>query len=288
VVVDNATGNVFETSGNGNVGNGCNTATGGGPQFENDAVVRLSPTLAHLDSFMPSDWQNNWCKNDQDLGSASPVLISPNLMFQSGKWGGGFLLNPNSLGGVDGQLFPTPKPAAYAQAEACFGNHSDATFGSFAYAAPYVYVECEGRGLAAINVNTGTNTFNPCDATCASPNWNAGNGATFGPPIVAGGAVWAADNAGLYAFNTATGAQVFHSASFGINRFVTPAEAGCRVIVPSDQVIRTFVMHFAAGLSCPVPSSPSRSTPVTQTSPIASAPRSPVSTSSPLPTPTGR
>src|SRR5438067_1360514 len=83
---------------------------------------------------------------EQDLGSAGPLRISPNLLFQAGKWGGGFLLDPTALGGVDGQLFPTPKPASYSQAEVCFGNHSDATFGSFAYAAPYVYLECEGRG----------------------------------------------------------------------------------------------------------------------------------------------
>jgi FG-GAP-like repeat/PQQ-like domain len=243
VVVDDATGNVFETSGNGNTGNGCNTVAGGAPQYENDAVVRLSPTLAHLDSFMPNDWQPNWCSNDQDLGSASAVLLSPNLLFQAGKWGGGFLLNPNSLGGVDGQLFPTPKPATYAQTEVCFGNHGDATFGSFAYGAPYVYVGCEGRGLVALNVNTSTNSFSAC-TTCASPDWNAGGSATFGPPIVAGGAVWVADNTGLYAFNTATGAQVYHSASFGINRFVTPAEAGGQVFVPSHTVIRSFQMNF--------------------------------------------
>jgi len=168
-------------------------------------------------------------------------------MFQAGKWGGGFLLNPNSLGGVDGQLFPTPKPAAYSQAEVCFGNHGDATFGSFAYAAPFVYVECEGHGLVALSVNTSTNSFSPC-TTCASPDWNAGGTATFGPPIVAGGAVWVADNSGLYAFNTATGAQVYHSASFGINRFVTPAEAGGQVFVPSHTVIRSFQMNFAFSL----------------------------------------
>jgi len=72
VVVDDATGNVFETSGNGNTGNGCNTVASGAPQYENDAVVRLSPTLAHLDFFMPNDWQANWCSNDQDLGPRAP------------------------------------------------------------------------------------------------------------------------------------------------------------------------------------------------------------------------
>jgi hypothetical protein len=239
VAVDDATGNVFATTGNA-VGSGCNAVN------QNDAVVRLSPTLALQDYFMPQDWQANWCNNDQDLGSAGPLLISPNLLFQSGKWGGGFLLNPNALGGVDGQRFPTPKPAAYSQADTCFGNTSDATFGSFAYAAPFVYVECEGRGLVALNTNTATPSFSVCDAACAAPNWHAGGGITFGPPIVAGGVVWAATNGGgLYGFNMTTGAQIYHSTGFGINRFVTPAEAGGQVFVPSNTVIRSFNMVFS-------------------------------------------
>lgn len=236
VVVDDATGNVFGATGNG-VAGGCTTAG------QNDAVVRLSPTLALQDWFMPSDWQNNWCLNDQDLGSAGPLLISPNLLFQAGKRGGGFLLNPNNLGGVDGQLFP-PRP--YSQADVCFGNTNDATFGSFAYAAPYVYIECEGHGLVALNVNTSIPSFSPCDAACSAPDWSAGGATTFGPPIVAGGALWAAsDGGGLYAFNASTGAQIFHSAGFGVNRFVTPAEAGGQLFVPSHNVIRSFNMNLA-------------------------------------------
>lgn len=246
VAVDDATGNVFATTGNA-VGSGCSSVN------QNDAVLRLSPTLALQDWFMPQDWQNNWCSNDADLGSAGPLLISSSLLFQSGKWGGGFLLNPNSLGGVDGQLFPTPKPQTYTQAEVCLGNHSDATFGSFAYAAPYVYVECDvGHGLVAVAVNTGTSSFSPCDAACAAPDWhvNPGGNTTFGPPIVAGGAVWAATSGGgLYAYNASTGAQIFHSAGFGINRFVTPAEAGGQVFVPSMNVIRSFDMTFLPWVS---------------------------------------
>jgi outer membrane protein assembly factor BamB len=240
LVVDDSTGNVFVSTGNG-TGSGCDANNDGTPKYENDAVVRLAAgTLVHQDSFVPQDWQNNWCANDQDLGSTSPVLLSSSLLFQSGKWGTGFLLNPNALGGMDGQRFPTPKPAIYAEANTCLGNHSDATFGSYAYLAPFVYIECEGHGIVAINVNTGTPSFTPCE-TCVAPDWTAGGTATFGPPIVAGGAVWVANNGGgLYAFNATTGAQIFHSASFGINRFVTPAEAGGQVFVPSGTLIRSF------------------------------------------------
>lgn len=237
VVVDDTSTNVFIPTGN---------AIPCAGSTLSDAIVRLSPTLAGPTFFEPNDWQANWCGPDSDLGSASPVLISPTLMFMAGKRGGGFLLDLTNLGGVDGQLYPTPKPAVYAQADVCFGNTSNATFGSFAYAAPYVYIECEGRGLVALNTNTSARSFTPCGSTCGAPNWTAGAGITFGPPIVAGGAVWAATNGGgLYAFDAATGAQLFHSANFGINRFVTPAEAGGQVFVPSNTVIRSFVMNSA-------------------------------------------
>jgi len=248
VTIDDATGNVFVSTGNG-TGSGCDSPDGGlTPVYENDAVANLhSGTLVEQDAFMPLDWQADWCQNDQDMGSISPLLLSPNLMFQTGKWGTGFLLNPNNLGLIDGQLYPTPAPAAYVEANTCLGNHSDATFGSAAYAAPFIYLECDGNGLVALNVNTGAPSFSPCD-TCASPDWHAGGTSTFGPPIVAGGAVWVASNGGgLYAFNASTGAQIFHSASFGINRFVTPSEAGNQIFVPSGNVIRSFT--FAGSVS---------------------------------------
>ncbi len=206
-----------------------------------DAIVRANPTLTSTTFFEPNDWQANWCGPDSDLRSASPLLISSNRMFTAGKHGGGFLLNPTNLGGVDGQLFPTPKPAGYSQAEVCLGNHSAATYGSFAYAAPFIYVECEGRGLVALNLNTSTPSFSPCNAACAAPDWHSGGSTTFGPPIVAAGAVWVASNGGgLYAYSASTGALIYHSAPFGTNRFVTPAEAGGQVFVPSNTVIKSF------------------------------------------------
>ena len=237
VLVDDTSHNVFFATGN---------AIPCGGSTLSDAIVRVSPTLASTTFFEPNDWQANWCSPDSDLGSASPVLISPTLMFAAGKHGGGFLLDPTNLGGVNGQIYPARTP--YAQADVCLGTRLDATFGSFAYAAPFVYLECEGHGLVAVNVSASAQTFSPCGGTCGGPDWNAGGGLTFGPPIVAAGAVWVANNGGgLYAFNAATGGQIYHSAGFGINRFVTPAEAGGQVFVPSRTVIRSFNMNFSSG-----------------------------------------
>jgi PQQ-like domain len=237
VVVDDTSHNVFFATGN---------AIPCAGSTMSDAIVRVSPTLTLPTFFEPNDWQANWCGPDSDLGSASPVLISPTLMFTAGKRGGGFLLDPTNLGGVNGQLYPPRTP--YAQAEVCLGTHADATFGSFAYAAPFVYVECEsasgGSGLVALNVNTSAPSFTPCPAACTAPDWRAGPTTLFGPPIVAAGAVWVASSSGLTAFNATTGALIYQSSSFGVNRFVTPAEAGGAVFVPAGNVIRSFNMNF--------------------------------------------
>ena len=239
VVVDASTGKVFETSGNGTAG-GCNANSNGTPVFENDAVVRLSSILGHEDAFVPADWHDNWCINDQDLGSASMVLINPTLAFQSGKWGNGFLVNPQNLGGVNGQLFPSP--TNYVGVDVCHGNNSDANFGSYAYAAPYVYLSCPGHGIVALKVDTAAKTFSACDST-AAPSWASGSG-DLGPPIVAGGAVWAVDinGGGLSGFDATTGAQIFHSSAFGVNHFATPSEAGGQIFVAADREVRSFNM----------------------------------------------
>jgi PQQ-like domain len=244
MVVDDSTGNVFNTSGNG-VSNGCDANSNGTPVFENDAVVEFSSTLTHLGAFIPQDWQANWCGNDQDLGSASMVLISPTLAFQAGKWGNGFLVNPQALAGMDGQLYPSPKPAAYSSVDVCFGNNSDANFGSYSYSAPYVYLSCDGHGLVGLKVTTTTPvSFSACGSTCSSPTWKAGGTTSFGPPIVAGNAVWAISTGGggLYGFDATTGAQIYHSGGFGATHFSTPSEAGGQIFVGADNVVMSFNM----------------------------------------------
>ena len=311
LIIDGS-GNVYGTTGNGvnnGSGDGCIADGSGNPIFQNDAVVRLSPTLTQPSGpagyFMPIDWQANWCQNDQDLGGISPVLIAPNLIFQTGKWGDGFLLNPASLGGVGGQLYPSPGStlATYTNAPVCFGNKSDATFGSQAYAAPFVYLECEGGGLVAIHVDASAPSFTPCATSpCPSPDWNAGAGLTFGPPIVAGGVVWAAVHCnsdlsnspictpgttdGLYGFRADNGQLVYHSAGFASNRFSTLAEAGGRIFVSSDKVIMSFVMGFGVAQSIrpPAPIRP----PVLPTSAPPPAGRPPLPQTSPAPKPFGR
>jgi hypothetical protein len=234
-VVDDSTGNVFFNTGN---------AIPCGGAVNSDSLIRTGPALGAATSyFQPQDWSSHWCGPDLDLGSTSPVMLSPSLIFDAGKYGQGFLLNPANLGGLDGQLFPTPKPASYVGADVCHTIHSDATFGSFAYAAPYVYVECNGGGIEAVQVNTSTPSFVQA--------FTAGNGTTFGPPVVAGGIIWAVDisGTGLYGFDAMTGGTVFHSTAFGVTHFSTPSEAGGQIFVSSNNQIREFNMTFCTGAS---------------------------------------
>jgi hypothetical protein len=150
-------------------------------------------------------------------------------------------MNPANLGGTNGQLYPSGAP--YTGVDVCVGVNSNASFGSVAYANGRVYLTCEGNGVVSLSVNTSTPSFSSCDATCtAAGSWRSSGVGTVGPPIVAGGAVWAVSTtgAGLYGFDATTGAQIFHSANFGAHRFSTPSEAGGQVFVGSDTVIRSF------------------------------------------------
>ncbi|HLQ62109.1 MAG TPA: PQQ-binding-like beta-propeller repeat protein, partial [Candidatus Acidoferrales bacterium] len=274
VVIDDATGGVIFATGNAIPCAGTS-----------DAVVRANGTLSSTTFFQPQDWSSHWCGPDEDLGSASPILINPNLAFTSGKYGQGFLLDPNNLGGVNGQLFPARSP--YVGADVCVGNHANATFGSFAFANGRVYLECHGHGVVSLSLNTSTPSFSLCDAICAAPSWHTVSG-TFGPPIVAGGVVWAIDinGSGLWGWDANTGAKFFQSAtSFGVNHFVTPSEAGSQLFVPAGTMIRSFVMHTGAPQVPPVapvprasagqvgaPPAPGRP-PAPQVSPIPPLPR---------------
>ncbi len=234
VVIDDTTSNVFFATGN---------AIPCGGSVNSDSVIRTAPTLGAATSFFqPLDWSAHWCAPDLDLGSVSPVLISPSLMFTTGKYGQGFLLNPANLGGTNGQLYPSP--SGYTGVDVCVGNHGNASFGSVSYANGRLYLTCDGRGVVSLSVNTSTPSFSSCDASCtATGTWYAPVG-TVGPPIIAGGVAWAVSTSGggLYGFDAATGAQIYHSAGFSSNRFSTPSEAGGQIFVGAGTQVKSFNM----------------------------------------------
>ena len=186
-------GPVIDQSGNLLVATGNSDATS---TFDyGDAVLKLSPaTTPHIslvDWFAPPNWaQLN--KQDLDLGSTEPVVLSSNYLFQIGKEGVGYVLNANNLGGVGGQLY---------SAQVCTSGHG--AYGGLAYSPPYLIVPCD-NGLVALNVNLGSNP--PFTVAWRGPNYLAG------PPIIAGNAVWVVDAGSglLYALSLAKGQTLFH------------------------------------------------------------------------------
>jgi len=257
VAIDDSTGNVFFALGN---------AIPCAGAVNSDSIIRTASTLGAATSFFqPQDWSANWCVPDQDMGSVSPVLISPSLMFVTGKYGQGFLLNPTNLGGTNGQLFPSGAP--YTGVDVCVGDHGAASYGSVAYANGRVYFSCESNGIVSLSVNTSTPSFSSCDATCtAAGTWHVGGLGTMSSPIVAGGAVWAISTSGggLYGFNATTGAQIFHSANFSASRFSTPSEAGSQIFAGAGNVIRSFNMVTGCS-SVTLTAAPPTSAPVSST-----------------------
>ncbi|TLY16717.1 MAG: hypothetical protein E6K86_03530 [Thaumarchaeota archaeon] len=185
-----------------------------------NGVIRLLPSLQLLDWFAPSDWValNN---GDTDLGSVGPSLLGPDLVFQIGKDGNGYLLNRTHLGGVGGQLFTS--------------GVCGSAYGGNAYAPPYLYVPCTD-GLVALKVNLGPNPS--FSVSWKGPSFRAG------PPIVARGAVWVldVDSGNLNAFNATDGQAIFSHSVGSTVRFATPSEGDGRVFVAAGTRILSFIL----------------------------------------------
>lgn len=171
-----------------------------------NAVIRLSPTLQRDSFFAPRD-SSSLNASDTDLGSVGPLLLPSGRVFAIGKSGEGFLLRATRLGGIGG---------AVASRGVC-----DAAFGGLAYAGGRIYVPCTS-GLVALRLRS--RSF--------SVAWRV-SGVRPGPPIVAGGAVWAVDLDGrrLNAYSTGSGRRRFSAQIGSPAQFSTPAASGTRVFV---------------------------------------------------------
>jgi outer membrane protein assembly factor BamB len=221
-------GNLYVATGNGS----SNTIS----QFdEGNAVVELSPTLHRLGYFAPSNWvQLN--DNDWDLGSSSPVAVpDSSLLFAAGKPGPngapGFLMKDSPLEGIG--------RGAYSSMVCSSGNGvfgADATYvdGTGSSARVYVYAPC-GNGTQAIEVHVAP----PFSFRLA---WSPSTGSPNGPPIVAGGQVWALDwNSNLlYGMNPTTGHVDFLRSTDGLDHFAAPSVGDGRIYVPTQNGVEAF------------------------------------------------
>jgi hypothetical protein len=211
-----ASGNVYVTTGNGAQTN-CSM-----PWDHGNGVIKLSPTLAELGTWFPS----NWCSlsaGDNDVGSLGPLLLASGKIFQAGKPGDGYLINSAAMTGINSQLY---------QAHIANCPTSDATFGGAAYVTPFVYVPCDNTGLIALKIDDVANNF--------SLAWQSSNVYSPSAPIVAGGVVWALGSGSMFGYDQTTGALRFTIPIGGHTRFATPTEDNGWLIVPEISAVSAF------------------------------------------------
>jgi outer membrane protein assembly factor BamB len=239
-------GNLYFTS-----GNGFNTTA-----FDNgNTILKLSPTLALVDWWAPLEW--TWMnQTDTDLGSVGPAIVgtSNSLVFQTGKSGWGYLVRTALSGSFGIHFGSEPFSAQVCNAATNATTAFDQVYGGVAYADPYVYVPCP-EGIKALQLGAGPGPS--FTIAWSSPAFHPG------PPIVAGGVVWAMDtnNGSLFGLNATTGAARFNAANLGgMTHFTTPTAGQGRIYVPVADTVMAFGQPRPdRGVSVPAKSSTTRS-----------------------------
>ncbi len=202
--VDRA-GDIFVVTGNG-------SAAAGQAFDHGDSVIELSPSLAELQFFTPSNWAQDDA-DDGDLGSTAVMLLDATTMFVVGKEQTGYLLDATKLGGLGGQL---------ESADVCNSR------GGNAYSAPDVYVVCTSTGtIDQLRVGPGSTLARGW--TWTSPTGQAGS------PTIAGGVLWTEDIGAslLYGVNPSTGATLYRIplTTGTLEHFSAPSAAGGMLVV---------------------------------------------------------
>ena len=231
-------GNLYITSGNGFSGT-----------FDNgNTIFKISPALTLVDWWAPSQWPY-MNSTDTDLGSVGPAIVgaSNDLVFQIGKSGWGYLLSTTlSPGGV--HFGGEPFSAKVCNAATNATTARDQVFGGVAYRDPYIYVPCP-EGIKALKLGAGPSF----SVAWSSPSFHPG------PPIVAGGVVWAMDtnNGSLFGLSATTGATLFHASNLGqMTHFTTPTAGQGLIFTPVFDTIMAFGQP-RADRTASLPASPS-------------------------------
>jgi outer membrane protein assembly factor BamB len=196
---------------------------------EGNSVIELSSKLKRLGVWAPSDWVE-LNDGDWDLGSASPIDVPfTSLLFVAGKPAQsdtpGYVMG-DKLGGIGKGAFTgslCPGGGVYG------ANAADAIA-----KAVYVFSPC-GSGTEAIVVHT----TSPISWRRA---WSASTGSPNGPPIVAGGLVWALNwnGGGLFGMAPTTGHVLFERSTAALNHFATPGAGDGMLVVPTRTGVEAF------------------------------------------------
>ena len=201
-----------------------------------ESVLELDPSMNLLDHWAPADFAS-LDSSDLDLGSSEPVLLPGGLVFEIGKQGIGYVLSASSLGGTGA--------APRYSASACGGS-----FGGGIYYNGNVYVACN-NGLHALALNAAAGTFS------AAPGWQVPASAN-GPPIVAGGLVWATDwnHATLYGLNPQTGQAVVTQSTPAMEHFSTPSASDGKLFLATGNTVEAYTIANPAPAAAPAPPPP--------------------------------
>ncbi len=200
---------------------------------EGNSVVELSPGLARRGYWAPSNWvQLN--DDDWDLGSAGPVGVPGTaLLFVAGKPAGngsfGYLMKASPLEGIGKGAFTGP----LCLSGGAFGADATDVIGTGAKSRTYVYAPC-GSGTEAVVINAGAMTFRRA--------WSASSGSPNGPPLVAGGLVWAVNwgSGQLCGMSPSTGKVVVERSTGALEHFATPAVGDGALFVPTQNGVEAW------------------------------------------------
>jgi outer membrane protein assembly factor BamB len=221
-----SSGNVWVTTGNG---------FGSTYQYQ-ESVLKLDSSLNLLDHWAPANW-SQLDTSDADLASSDPLLLPGGLVFQIGKEGIGYLLSASDLGGTGAS------PAF--QAQVC-DQTGHASYGGGVYYRGVIYVACSD-GLRALSLNTSTPSFT------ALPGWQVTSTA-IGPPIVAGGLVWATSwNARrLYGLDPQTGQATVTESTPAMEHFTSPAASNGKLFLATGQTVQAYTIANPAPPQSPI------------------------------------
>ena len=200
---------------------------------EGNSVVELSPALKRISYWAPRDWVE-LNEQDWDLGSAGPINVPGTpLLFIAGKPAAsgdtGYLMGEGHLGGIGHGAYSAPACPGGGD----FGADASDVVGAGNGARIFVYAAC-GSGTEAFRITTSPVAFHRV--------WSPSFGSPNGPPIVAGGVVWALDwdGATLYGMSPTTGHVIFHRSTATLEHFATPGVGDGVVLVPTAGGVEAF------------------------------------------------
>jgi hypothetical protein len=205
-VIDSTTGNIFVATGNGPYDGSMNWG---------DSVIQLSADATQiLGNYTPAD-NMQLDDGDVDLGSTSPVLLSPAIVAQGGKDGLIRTLRTQSIGGtaahVGGELQIMSTPS-----------------GNLLFTAPAVWKDNGQTWMfAADDGGTAAWTFGNGALT---KMWSNSTGGTS--PIVAGGLLYIYDpQGGLFVYDPVQGTQL-GKLDCGSGHWNSPIAVDGRIVLP--------------------------------------------------------